>query len=133
MGIHTATQANNFYFPAGTIGTMETKMHHLHRPMSRYFADKIEQEEKEEISLMKSEKEEKNNPDSDMMNAIDAKEREVEKLRELLKSEQKKVKVCLECKRKFASADQLKRHKAESQLHKEKLAEAEKKSGAKKM
>ena len=52
-------------------------------------------------------------------NPIVLKEREIKRLKEMIKAEQKKIKICMECKRKFATQEQLKRHEEMSEMHKE--------------
>lgn len=106
---------NNFYFPAGTIGTMETKTHHLHRPIDRYLADKVGRSGAE----FPAEQESPAEDEQALENAIFVKEREIRRLKEMVKAEQRKVKVCYECRRKFASAEQLRRHEESSQMHRE--------------
>ena len=113
LGRYTATTGNNFYFPAGTLGTMETKTHHLQRPIDRYFAEKIGKE----ASKIDDPEEEEQSVES----AILLKEREVKRLKDIIKAEQKKVKICYECKRKFTSTEQLKRHEGSSEIHKQNI------------
>ena len=43
---------------------------------------------------------------------------EIKRLKELISFEQKRIKVCLVCMRKFASNEQLKTHEESSEMHK---------------
>lgn len=81
----------------------------MHRPIEKYFAEKEEEgrrrdeEEKKEGKRKRREEEELSN--------------ELMKLRELIKVEKNKVKLCLICRRKFASSSHLANHEKYSETH----------------
>jgi len=112
MGRLTATSGNNFYFPAGTIGTFHTKFHHSTRIIDRY----VDKAGKKAVSAVNSEPIKTEQIIEEDPVAI--KERELRRLKELIKSEQKKIKICTICKRKFANYEQLKKHEDFSEMHK---------------
>ena len=93
----------------GTVGTFSTKLHHSAKCIDRY-TDKdhkkptvaVEADETEEISE----------------DPIVLKEREIKRLKDIMKAEQKKVKICFQCKAKFASQEHLKWHEESSEMHK---------------
>ena len=110
----TATSGNNFYFPAGTIGTFHTKFHHSTRSIDRY----VDKSGKKPVSAVNAEQGNPNEEEIIEEDPVVVKEREVRRLKEIVKIEQKKIKICLECKRKFASQEQLKQHEELSEMHK---------------
>jgi hypothetical protein len=90
----------------------EVKSHRKHRPLENYFSDKEEliQKEKQDAEL-----------DQDRQIKFEEKTaKELLKIREMIELEKSKTKICLLCKRKFPSLENLRRHEQESQLHKSK-------------
>ena len=95
--------------PSSLSSSWSSRQHHLHRPIEKYFAEKEEEgrrrdeEEKKEGKRKRREEEELSN--------------ELMKLRELIKVEKNKVKLCLICRRKFASSSHLANHEKYSETH----------------
>lgn len=90
-----------------------SRQHHLHRPIEKYFSDKEEEQlKKEEEEKLEKIKEKSN--EENIMN-------ELQKIKELIKVEKNKVKLCLLCKRKFANVTHLANHEKFSEFHKTNL------------
>lgn len=127
IGRLTATSGSTFYFPAGTIHTMETKTHHLHRPVNDYFKDKLEIEEMKSKEAAAAEKEKRaqnsitkekeksvNNSKTKDMGELKT---QIKKLHEMIKIHQRKIKICYICRRKFAGIEHFRNHEHHSSLH----------------
>ena len=130
-GRNTATSGINFYFPAGTLNNMATKIHHLHRPIDKYLDSKKESIEEDTSGLYNVNKQIHKEYKRILVDQIGVKEseedldkqklalklREIGRLTELIKLEIKKVKICTLCKRKFAGAEHLRTHETYSKVH----------------
>ena len=99
---------------AGTITNWntESKQHPLHRPIEKFFSDKQEQQKKMEQEVMKEKIIEKSLEETKL--------NELQRLKELIRSEKNKMKICLLCKRKFAGLEHLIKHEKFSDMHKSK-------------
>lgn len=97
-------------FTAGPNWGFNSKQHHLHRPIEKYFSDK----EEEQLKKEEAEKLEKIKEKSLEENQLN----ELQKIRELIKAEKHKIKLCLLCKRKFANAIHYSNHEKFSIMHK---------------
>lgn len=98
-----------FYGGAGGWG-FTSKQHHLHRPIEKYFSDKEEEklkkEEEEKMEKIKEKSMEEN------------KFNQLQKVKDLIKAEKSRIKLCLLCKRKFANSTHFFNHEKFSELHK---------------
>lgn len=97
---------------------LTSKQHHLHRPMEKYFSDK----EEEKLKKEEEEKMEKIKEKSMEENKII----QLQKIKELIKAEKSKIKLCLLCKRKFANSAHLVKHESLSELHKNNVSNRKK-------
>jgi len=102
---------------------IETKKHHLQRPLDKFFSDKLEKIEKDEAETKRLEQEKIESilEEGFVQEGSSVQEQkllEIEKLKELIRIEKEKIKICYLCKRKFANEAHLKRHEEESEMHK---------------
>lgn len=93
--------------------SQDSRQHHLHRPVDKYFSDKQEQQRKQEEEERLARLSEKSQED--------AKIAEIEKIANLIREEKNKIRFCFLCNRKFASLQHLEAHEAQSDLHKKNL------------
>ena len=77
--------------------------------MDKYFSDKAEAAKKQEQEILKEKMKEKT--------LEEHKWSEWQKIKEMIKNEKNKIRICLLCKRKFASATHLSNHEKSSEIH----------------
>ncbi len=85
----------------------------MHRPIEKYFSDKEEEQLKKEEEEKLEKIKEKSLEDNKL--------NELMKIKELIKAEKNKIKLCLLCKRKFANAMHIANHEKLSEFHKANL------------
>lgn len=81
----------------------------MYRPVDKYFSDKAEQAKKTEQEHLKEKMKEKTLEENKMM--------EWQKIKEMIRNEKNKIRICLLCKRKFISAGHLSKHEKSSKMH----------------
>jgi len=91
----------------------------IYRPVDKYFSDKAELAKKMEQEALRDKQKEKSLEENKIG--------EWQKLKELIRNEKDKVRICLLCRRKFISASHLSKHEKSSKLHSSNLLSFSKK------
>eukprot|EP00831_Metopus_contortus_P016906 TRINITY_DN1711_c0_g1_i1.p2 TRINITY_DN1711_c0_g1~~TRINITY_DN1711_c0_g1_i1.p2 ORF type:complete len:124 (+),score=18.41 TRINITY_DN1711_c0_g1_i1:493-864(+) len=92
---------------------METKKHHPQSAIDRFQAEKIGKDPRNQ-----SEQDDVPEAPRLAIDELQLKQREIKALTDLIRAEQKKIRICHYCKRKFVSLEQLRYHEEYSELHK---------------
>ena len=91
----------------------------IYRPVDKYFSDKAEIAKKMEQEALKEKMKEKTLEENKMGEWL--------KLKEMIRNEKNKIRICLLCKRKFVSASHLIKHEKSSKIHSSNLVTFSKK------
>ena len=105
--------------PSAPIWNAREVAHPLHRPVDKYFSDKAELVKKMEQEVLREKQKEKSLEDIRMG--------EWQKVKEMIRNEKDKIKICLLCRRKFINANHLVKHEKSSKVHQSNLSSFSKK------